>query len=218
MSSQNKYVIVNTDGALIPGDYTVPAGVSVIVPYSGGSALQTTPNVVTTAATLEAYRTWKILEGTKITVYGNICICGSIMSGSGNNPSSYPTGACGVIDMSSGGHIELMSGAKLYSWGFVRGQGYMDGNNTQNVGMITAKNGSEVWEDFFVGDFRGGTASSTIARNASTWGFFPFQSYSIQNIEIPVTYEYGSTGKVYVTVHTGWGDTKTPGTVIGTTG
>ncbi|MBR1785537.1 MAG: InlB B-repeat-containing protein, partial [Paludibacteraceae bacterium] len=41
---------------------------------------------------------------------------------------------------------------------------------------------------------------STIEGNSSSWRFFPFQSYTIQNIEVQTTYEYGSTLSNYTNV------------------
>ncbi len=203
--SKNKYVIVNSDGALIPGNYTIPSGVSVIVPHKDGSSLQTKPEVVTTAATLTAYRTWKILEGTNITVNGIICVCGNIMSANGGSPSGYPTGGVGVIDMSTGGHIDVASGGTLYCWGLVRGQGYLDGNNTKNVGTITAKNNSLIREYYSVGDWGGGSLTKALNDAKSSFRVYPFQSYFVQNIEVPVRFEYGSKEQLYLNVYGGGG-------------
>ena len=96
----------------------------------------------------------------------------------GGNPSSFPTGPVGMLDLSRGGTINLKSGGKLYAWGYVKGQDMDQGNNTtaSGVGTIVAESGSEVWEDYQVGEWRGGTASSTIYNNKSSWKFFPFQS------------------------------------------
>lgn len=203
--TKNKNVIVDSDGALIPGNYTIPSGVSVIVPHKDGASLQTKPEVVTTAATLTAYRTWKILEGTNITVNGIICVCGNIMSANGGSPSGYPTGGVGVIDMSTGGHIDVASGGTLYCWGLVRGQGYLDGNNTKNVGTITAKNNSLIREYYSVGDWGGGSLTKALNDVKSSFRVYPFQSYFVQNIEVPVRFEYGSKEQLYLNVYGGGG-------------
>lgn len=214
-SGNNKVIIVARDGVLPPGDYTISSGVTLLVPYSSSNTSNlTTPPGVTTAATLQPYRTLTLVDGANITVSGNVCVGGQIMSGGGGNSSSYTTGDYGLIDMSKGGYMSFESGAKMYCWGYVRGQGYLDGNNTKGVGTIEAKSGSEIWEDLFVGDFRGGTAMSTLISNKSSWHFFPFQSYSMQNVEVPVTYHYGSSGKVYANVYVR-GQQTTSGTVIG---
>ena len=200
-SSRSPYVVkVAQDGRLVSGNYTIPSNVTLFIPYNKSNATQTTPEVVTASATLSVYRRLTMMDGANITCNGSICVGGKIMSASGGKPSAYPTGPCGMIDMSSGGHIDLNSGAKLYCWGFIKGQDMNQGNNTVGVGSITAKNNSEVWEMFAVGDWRGGTACQSIYNSRSSWKFFPFQSYTVQNIEVPVRYEYGAKEQNYCNV------------------
>jgi len=195
-----KIVTVAQDGNVPAGNYTIPSGVTLYVPYSKSNSYQTTPTVVTAASALNPYRVLTLQDGVNITCNGNICVGGQIMSAGGGKASAYPTGACGVMDMSKGGNITLNNGAKLYCWGFIKGQDMEQGNNTVGAGSIIAKSGSVVWEMFAVGDWRGGMACSTIESNSSSWRFFPFQSYTIQNIEVQTTYEYGSTLSNYTNV------------------
>ncbi len=190
------------------GTYTIKAGATLLVPYSSANEVQTKPKDIAYNSTgwtkaLSIYKKLKLGEGVNINVLsgGVICVGGQLVSYNGGNPSAYPIGACGVIDMSSGGHIEL--NGTLYCWGFIKGQDMDQGNNTTAVGTITANNGAVIWEDFAVGDWRGGTACSTIAGKASSWKFFPFQSYTIQNVEVPTTYKYGSTLSNYTNVYGG---------------
>ncbi len=199
-SGSNKTIIVARDGILPPGNYTISKGVTLYIPYSTSETSQKTPAVVTTAATLSAYRTLTFTDGANITCNGTICVGGQIMSASGGSPSAYPTGACGVVDMSTGGHIELNSGATLYVWGFIKGQDMNQGNNTIGVGTINAQNGSNIWEDFWLADWRGGSACSCLAKNSGHM-MFPFQGYTMQNIEVPTTYNYGSTLNNYINVY-----------------
>ena len=157
--SKNKYIICTRDGVLPPGNYTISSGVTLYIPYSASETPITKPAVLETATALSAYRTLTFTEGANINVNGNICVGGQIMAGTGStHTGGYPHGACGMIDMSKGGHIELNDGANLYAWGFVKGQDMDQGNNTINVGTVTANSGSAVWEDFSYGDFRGGSA------------------------------------------------------------
>ena len=190
------------------GTYTIKAGATLLVPYSSANEVQTKPKDIAYNSTgwtkaLSIYKKLKLGEGVNINVLsgGVVCVGGQLVSYNGGNPSAYPIGACGVIDMSSGGHIEL--NGTLYCWGFIKGQDMDQGNNTTAVGTITANNGAVIWEDFAVGDWRGGTACSTIAGKASSWKFFPFQSYTIQNVEVPTTYKYGSTLSNYTNVYGG---------------
>ena len=182
------------------GTYSIKAGATLLVPYSSANTVQTAPvkiNTTASATAITIYKKLKFTEGVNIVCNGTICVGGQALAGNGGNPSGYVTGACGFIDMSAGGHIELNNGSTLYCWGFIKGQDMDQGNNTQDVGTITANSGSTIWEDFATGDWRGGTFTGTIAMGSSR--FFPFQSYFIQNIEIPVTYKFGSTLKNFFT-------------------
>ncbi len=213
-NGSNKTIVCTRDGVLPPGNYTISSGVTLYIPYNTSETPITKPAVLETATALSAYRTLTFTEGANINVNGNICVGGQIMAGTGStHTGGYPHGACGMIDMSKGGHIELNDGANLYAWGFVKGQDMDQGNNTINVGTVTANSGSAVWEDFSYGDFRGGSACGTIKGKESSWKFFPFQSYSIHNVEIPVTFKYGSADKNYTCLKTSLG-TEEPGPFI----
>ena len=199
LSAGNRTIVLVSDGMMDPGNYTISNENTLLIPHTIGSTFVNAksvidePYIVRTTAPLAAFRKLVLQEGVNITVNGTICVAGKMMCASGGKASAYPTGQCGLIDMSKGGHIELNSGAKLYTWGFIKGQDMEQGNNTIDVGTITANSGAVIWEGFATGDWRGGSASSTIYSNKSSWKFFPFQSYTIQNIEVPVTYNYGST-------------------------
>ena len=205
-SSSSKIVYPIADGTVPAGNYTIPAGVTLLIPYEGTTLNKLTAPALTyyekpaNVPALSCYRKLILLEGANITCNGTICVGGQIASLGGGYPSGYPFGACGVLDMSNGGHIDLNSGANLYAWGFVKGQDMDQGNNTIGVGTITAKSGSKVWEDF-TGENRGGSACSALADDGKSYKSFPFQGYAIQNIEVPVTYQYQSTLQVYTALY-----------------
>ena len=201
IADQNPVVVLMKDLALTePATYTIPAGVTLLIPHKANFYdLQIGPDdIATNSAALEAaakqisiYRMLTLKDGVNIICNGNICVAGHAASANGGRQSGYVAKACGVINMANGGHIELNDGANLYCWGFVKGQDMDQGNNTQNIGTITANEGATAWEDFEMGDWRGGTASTNIAFEEGRM-LFPFQSYSLQNIEVPITYKYGS--------------------------
>ena len=189
-----------------PATHTIPADVTLLIPYKADfNELQVTPEITTTATPLSAYRTLTLKEGVNIVCNGTICVSAKIMAAGGGNKSAYTTGECGVINMVDGGHIELNNGAHLYCWGYIKGQDMDQGNNTQGTGTITANNGAIVHENFELGDWRGGTASSDIYTWKDSRHLFPFQSYALQNIEIPTTYTYGSKLVTFMAVNTGFG-------------
>lgn len=207
IAASNPVVVLLKDVTLSePATHTIPAGVTLLIPYKDNfSELQSIPEITTTATVLSAYRTLTLKEGVNIVVNGNICVSAKIMAAGGGNKSAYPTGECGVINMANGGHIELNDGAHLYCWGYIKGQDMDQGNNTQNVGTITVNAGAIVHEDFELGDWRGGTASSNIYAYKDEKHLFPFQSYALQNVEIPTTYTYGSRLVTFMAVNTGFG-------------
>ena len=207
IAASKPVVVVLKDVTLSePATHTIPAGVTLLIPYKDNfSELQSIPEITTTATVLSAYRTLTLKEGVNIVVNGNICVSAKIMAAGGGNKSAYPTGECGVINMANGGHIDLNDGAHLYCWGYIKGQDMDQGNNTQNVGTITVNAGAIVHEDFELGDWRGGTASSDIYAYKDDKHLFPFQSYALQNVEIPTTYTYGSRLVTFMAVNTGFG-------------
>ena len=200
-AGSNGTIVCTRDGVLPPGNYTISSGVKLYIPYSTSETSQTTPALSDRSApSLYAYRKLIMVEGANINCNGIISVGGQIASMAGGSFSGYPVGACGVLDMSSGGHIELNDGAVLYAWGFVKGQDMDQGNNTLDVGTITANSGSMVYEDF-AGENRGGSACSALAQDGISLRSFPFQGYAIQNIEAPVTYKNGSTLQVYTALY-----------------
>ncbi len=206
-------VLVAQDGILRSGNYTIPSGVSLLVPYNKETSIQKKPTIINKDLALSVYRKLVFEEGANITCNGAICVGGQQMCANGGAPSGYTCGACGQIDMSAGGQITLNSGANLYAWGFITGQDLNQGNNTVGAGTITANTGSTVWECFAVGDWRGGTASSNIISTR----FFPFQSYFIQNIEVPLAIKNGASEKCYAAVNASGTNYQLPATVIGAT-
>ena len=203
-TSAKTIVLVNS-GTLPAGTYTISSGVTLLIPYGSDYSKTTEPNIVhvtsiSSAPALSVYKKLSLAAGATINCSGRITVGGQVMSINGGNPTSVVRGRAGVLDLSRGGLINLNSGSVLYAWGFVQGQDIDQGNNTSGMGTIDAKSGSTVWEVFQCGEWRGGTASSTIYSNRSSWKFFPFQSYTVQNIEAPITYRLGATGKCKWTI------------------
>jgi uncharacterized repeat protein (TIGR02543 family) len=202
-SASRRVIVCSRDGILVPGNYTISKGVTLYIPYSTAETSQTTPAYTyfdhdasksdpDNPYPLSTYRKLSLAEGANIICNGTICVGGQLASQGGGYSSGFPFGTCGMIDMSAGGHIDLNSEAVLYTWGFIKGQDMSQGNNTVNVGTITAHKDATVWESFS-GENRGGSACSALAGDGISLRCFPFQGYIIQNIEVPVTYKYGSS-------------------------
>ncbi len=208
VSTSAKTIVVVQDGTLAAGNYTISSGVTLVVPYEATGTIAITAPVndksVLSNSTfnIKAFRTLKLAAGANITVNGAISVTAELQSGdASHNPTGFPCRYTGVLDMSEGGHIDLNSGATLYAWGFVRGQGYLQGNNTTNVGTITAKSGSTVKECYGLGDWGGGSYAYAVGANDKSYRIFPFQNYFVQNVEVPLHIEYGASESLYTNVY-----------------
>ena len=202
-SSSSKTIVVVSDGVVGAGTYNINSGVTLLIPFREVYDIMKAPRQIrvtnSTASTMKTttFRKLSLADGAIINCYGAICVCGTLASVSGNHYSSFPVGTVGLLDMSKGGRINLKSGSNLYCWGYVKGQDMDQGNNTTGCGQISAESGSHVWEIFQVGDWRGGGDCLTIYNNSATWRYFPFQAWTIQNVEVPVTYVSGSKCHCY---------------------
>ena len=94
-------------------------------------------------------------------------------------------GPYGYIKMESGSAITVKSGANLYAWGFISGNG-----------SVTVESGGSVYEWYQILDFRGGSASSEMGNKV-----FPFSQYAVQNVEVPLTLYAGASETVYTAVY-----------------
>ncbi len=185
----------------ISGEHTIPAGVTLLVPFDAANTCYTnapeviplvnngTQNVPSNWEVPYAYRTLTLAEDAQITVQGAISVSAKHAPGnsSGQQYVGSPSGACGWIDMAAGSQIILENGAYLYAWGYIEGQG-----------EITAKSGATVYENIQFTDFRGGGATSQMA---TEFMVFPMSQYYVQNIEVLTTYEAGANEYVYTSIY-----------------
>ena len=209
--ASNKTILPAYDGVLSSGDYTIPSGVMLLIPFDDantvfttnhqtGSLIKDNPGLVeggTTAAT-GAYRTLTMASGANITVNdgGVICLPAKLNApGGGKTNAGAPTGKVPYIVMQGTSNITLNSGAYLYCYGFITGSG-----------SVTVNSGAMVYECFQIRDYRGGSGSSSISNSV-----FPSSQYYVQNVEVPMTVKSGGvlngvsavtvsvTGVVYMT-------------------
>ena len=182
-NSQPKITLA-TDGS-ISGTYTIPAGITLLIPFDAAGTLYTdSPAAIRTTPTSKAFRTLTMAEGTSITVNGAISLGGRYFA-AGGGQQGRPIGDYGYIKMANNSSITVKSGGNLYAWGFISGSG-----------SILAESGATVYEFYQIADFRGGSASSGMGNNV-----FPFSQYFVQNIEVPVTLNAGANEKVFSGVY-----------------
>lgn len=178
-NSQSKITLA-TDGS-ISGTYTIPAGITLLIPFDEAGTLYTdAPAAIRTTPTSKAFRTLTMSEGASITVNGAISLGGRYFA-AGGGQQGRPVGDYGYIKMADNSSITVKNGGKLYAWGFISGSG-----------SILAESGATVYEFYQIADFRGGSASSAMGH-----GVFPFSQYFVQNIEVPLTLNVGANEQVY---------------------
>ena len=185
-NGQSKITLA-TDGS-ISGTYTIPAGITLLIPFDeAGTLYTTTPAYTTTAEAQKAYKTLTMAPDSSITVDGGAISVGGKHFTSSGRECCKPTGAYGLIKMQKGSSIMLNNGANLYAWGYITGDG-----------SITANSGANVYEYYQVTDWRGGSKTGDMANNAQK--VFPFTQYYVQNIEAALTLNAGANEYTYISV------------------
>ena len=184
LNNQDKIIQV-ADGS-ISGNYTIPADITLLIPYNEeGTLLTTIPargtaNQGASGEKQEPYRTLTLEEGSSITVNGAISV-GGMHYATAQWYACATTGAYGWIKMNGNSTITVNDGGKLYAWGYITGEG-----------SITAESGATVYEYFQVRDWRGGSQSSDMSNKV-----FPFSQYYVQNIESRLSLKKGAEEKVF---------------------
>ena len=182
----NKTVVIAANGTLPAGDYTIPAGVTLLIPKDANNAVYATPPYLDSNTKPTAYRTLTMASGAHITVNGVINLAGSQF---GSAPyAGLTVGPVGFIKMSDDSSITVNSGAKLYAWGYITGSG-----------SVVVENGGTVYEHFQVASWRGGSFTSSMVGNKQR--VFPMTQYYVQNIEVPMTLKAGAIENGYMSVN-----------------
>ena len=188
-----KTVVLMNNGTLPAGNYTIPSGVTLLIPSDAANTLYTTnhqtgttsknsPGLVEggTAAATGVYRTLTMADGAKITVNGAISLSAKLNApGGGKTNAGAPSGKVPYIKMQGSSNITLNEGANLYCYGFITGSG-----------TVNVNSGATVYECFQIRDYRGGSGSSEIGNSV-----FPSSQYYIQNVEVPMTFASGASLK-----------------------
>ena len=200
---QHKTILQLQDYTVPAGNYTIPAGVTLLIPYDEDQLVPcpSVPRVGNENATSgSAYKTLTLGSGVKIDVYGTIEVSGRQATGvsgaGGEDGIGCPTGDYGCLYMGAGSSITLNDGALLRGWGFVLGD--RDGQGKYQC-EIDARRGSRVQEQFQIMDWKGGTytmgmtdgINSNVA-NPNSYKVLPINQYYIQNVEVPVKYRPGA--------------------------
>ena len=174
----------------ITGNYTIPSGVTLLIPFDDNrtdyTTMPGTTGLVAAKKNQSVYTTLTMDEGSQITVYGNISLPAQVSSAN-YSYTGVISGPCGTIHMKPSSRIVLKKGSNLYCWGFITG-----------TGDIKAESGATVYEEFQICDYRGGNVTSPL-NNAKL--VFPFTQYYVQNIEATLEIEYGAKETAVCRLH-----------------
>lgn len=226
--SATKLVSVEMSGTLVPGNYTIPSGITLVIPYNSENTIPAPAtdtenpyalaNWVTSATfasgSENAYRTLTISQGSTLSVEGTIVTGGTIMSNS-NIPAGGTSTQFSRLQVE--GSLSIENGGVLSSCGFVSGGG-----------NVVVKNDGAVYQPFVVMDFCGGGYTVTAAAGASNASGFgmptksgesavsPFLRWAMPNVQSNITYEYGSALFGYADLYANDQHNKTTAQIIGT--
>lgn len=184
--------ITVVQNAYIPaGNYTIPSGVSLVVPYESEGKTYTSPSSTyeknQAYSSASQYVLLTLASGANITIAGSLYVMADLCSANGGaQGNGAPASAYGRIVMSENSTITINNGANLYCWGFITG--------TQ--GLVTIKNGGKVHEPFQHQNNPGG--SKALAWNEKA---FFMNQYYVQNVESPLKFEYGAVNQVYALLY-----------------
>lgn len=171
-----------------PGDYVLPSGATLLIPYKDGTGKGASEAIGNSAETTKSgttpilFRKLTLGEGVNLTCFGIIeTSAQQKANGQYGANVGMASGAYGQIHMEEGSHISLESGSRLNCWGYVTGKG-----------TINVKKGATSLEGFQLGDWCGGGNFSG-GLGGNTEEVFPVTHYYYQSIECPITYRPGST-------------------------
>ena len=181
-SSAMTIILTAFEHTLPAGNYTLPKNATLLVPFDVEGTISTnTPIYVEDGNTAPTpFRILTLAENTNIIVHGSICVNSRLRDYQNMNGAQH--GACGMMNMMTGSTITLNSGANLYCWGIIYGEG-----------EITANSGATVYESFQVNDYPGGTFLSTKVNKLKDYHIFPIRMYCFPNIQNKLHLKYGAT-------------------------
>ena len=173
--------------ATLTKDYTIPSGITLLVPFDAAKTLfMETPTAVSAGSVSSKNNEYKRLTlagGVTLTIQGGLSVGGQHRSCAGSSPG-YMSGNYGQVWLESGSQIVVENGGNLYAWGFVSG-----------AGSVSVNSGGTAHEWYQITDFRGGSATMGMGHKV-----FPFSQYYVQNIEAALTLYPGAKESVYAAV------------------
>jgi hypothetical protein len=100
-NSSTKTLVLMNDAMLAAGDYTIPAGVTLLIPFDSANTMFTTQVLNTgTYKTPTAYRTLTMADGANLVINGSMSVSAMQMyAETKQNAGGSPTGPAGFVKM-----------------------------------------------------------------------------------------------------------------------
>lgn len=177
--------------------FTIPNGVTLVVPYSDKLSTGKEDAVNTSDETAaEQYGVEKDYNGTSVafrtlTVPGNytLNVNGTLLVNAvqgGKNGVSYQSHIVGTYgQMIVGGTVNVNSGGELYARGYITDLNHITDNH---IGKINVNDGGSLIQMMQITDHRGGHYTEAVYQQ-----LMPITMYYLQNNMVDTIYEYGST-------------------------
>lgn len=177
--------------------FTIPNGVTLVVPYSDKLSTGKEDAVNTSDETAaEQYGVAKDYNGTSVafrtlTVPGNytLNVNGTLLVNAvqgGKNGVSYQSHIVGTYgQMIVGGTVNVNSGGELYARGYITDLNHITDNH---IGKINVNDGGSLIQMMQITDHRGGHYTEAVYQQ-----LMPITMYYLQNNMVDTIYEYGST-------------------------
>ncbi len=178
-------VILLNNGTLPADNYTIPSGVTLLIPYNDANTVITNNMgdydiLPAEAGAQSLYRQLTMPAGANITVENG----GSINVGSrASRQMTGQVGAYGAIKMDNGSSITVGNGGTLYAWGYIF-------PGTDGSGTVTIQSGGTVHEALMTMDYPGSASSTLDLFNEN--GIFPLRTFTVRNVEVPMTLMHGA--------------------------
>ena len=200
-SSTNKdvvYVKPKTNPTIYK-DCVIKSGVTLCLPYEGTTYENTARSLTSLFADADStsveknrQNSVKVAENVKITNNGTIIIGGEIGIGASQKLTGHTAGKYCEIVMGKNASIDNNSGGIINCFGYIK-EAFP---NTES--QINLFNGSTIFLQLVLYDFKGGTYSSAAVTN----NVMPFDVYDFPNSHVTMNFYYGSklTGRVTVNV------------------
>ena len=188
--------------------YTIPSGVTLLIPNSTNAADYVVHMDKITKAQIGGSSFKQVMYLTvdneqDFSISGDICIYAKVTASTGA-VKEY-----GRLHLGNGSHMELNSGARINALGYITGH---------ENSSITVYSGATVQEVLQLADWRGGNALSSIAPNAKNHRAFPLGQYYVQNIETKLKLHHGAVENVTTLLSVSGFDFPVYATLISPTG